>query len=45
VVDERYRQETGEGTFGHRLRIRAQFVEEAFAAATALADRLEATAN
>lgn len=45
VVDERYRQETGEGTLGHRLRIRAQFVEEAFAAAAALADRLEATAN
>jgi hypothetical protein len=45
VVDERYRLETGEGTLGHRLRVRADFVEEAFVAATALADRLEATAT
>ena len=45
VIDDRYRQETGEGIVGHRLRIRAGFVEEAFAVAVALADRLEATAN
>jgi len=44
VVDERYRQETGEGTLGQRIRVRAPFVEEVFAAAVTLADQLEAGA-
>jgi hypothetical protein len=43
VVDGHYRQETGEGTLGHRLRIRALFVEDLFTAAAAVADGLEAT--
>lgn len=42
VVDERYRRWTGEGTVGHRIRVRAPFVEEVFTAAVALADRLQA---
>jgi len=45
VVDERYRQETGEGNLGHRVRVRVQFVEGVFAAAAALADQLEATSS
>lgn len=45
VVDERYRQETEEGTVGRRLRMHPAFVESSFTAAVALADRLEATAR
>jgi hypothetical protein len=45
VVDQRYRDETSEGTIGRRLRIRSSFVEEVFGAATLLADQLEAAAK
>jgi len=45
VVDERYWQETAEGTLGHRVRVRGPFVVEVLAAAVVLADQLEATAQ
>jgi sarcosine oxidase delta subunit len=45
VVDERYRQETGTGVIGQRIRIRTAFVEQVFEAAAVLAGRLEAIAR
>lgn len=44
VVDDDYLKQTGEGTLGRKLRITPAFVDQAFAAFTALANRLEATA-
>lgn len=43
VIDDDYVSQTGEGVLGRRIRIRLNFVEEAFAAIEKLADRLEMT--
>jgi hypothetical protein len=45
VIDDDYVSQTGEGVLGRRIRIRLNFVEEAFAAIEKLADRLEMTAG
>ena len=45
VIDPEYVRQTGEGQLGRKVRIRPAFVEEAFAAVEALAERLEATSQ